>query len=201
MTPGSRLRDALKFFGGSALVYAITTGLPSSEGTCNGARDTLAAAQAEQGGSQLVPTYLEAEDGSRQFLGWHDSVRGVDCAFTVAADGAWRCLPGGADASTVFADAACTQRLALVPKDCAPPAYAVVREAVSCDWHSPAATVRHVLALSRRFTGPLAYWKTAGTCAAISSRDATDLLLHDLYSVGDELPPSAFVRAVAQGEP
>ncbi len=131
-------RQVAKLVGGSAVVYAVVASVPASgpgDATCKGyashallgSQAALAAASDSQGGSRLQPVYLEGEDGSRQFMGWFDTARQVDCSFAVATDGAWRCLPAGADAGRFYADAACTQRLAIVPRACNPPAYATVR--------------------------------------------------------------------------
>lgn len=199
-------REAAKLLGGSMVVYAVATGLPSFEGrqrscltggteSLRASVEALAADSQNAGGSRLARVYLEAEDGSRQFLGWHDTVRDVDCSFAVAADGAWRCLPSGADAGRFFADAACTQRLATAPKGClSKPSFAVVREVPACAWQQ----ARQVFSMGDSYTGPLAYWADAGACVPVSSND---LVLYDLYTVGDEVKPSSFVSATAGIEP
>jgi hypothetical protein len=170
-------RETAKLLGGSMLVYAIASG------------QALAADGEHAAGARLAPMYLEADDGSRQFLGWHDTAHDVDCSFASAADGAWRCLPSGADAGRFFADAACTQRLATIPRGCAsPPAFAIVRDVPACVWQQS----RQVFSLGERYTGPLAYWMAAGACAAVSSND---VVLYDFYVVGDEVAPSSFVAA------
>jgi len=192
------VREASKLVGGSALVYAIVTGLPatSSDATCAPGTGvfagSVAAAGTAESGEQLKATYLEGADGSRQFLAWHDTVRDVDCAFTMAADGTWRCLPGGAEAGRFFADAACTQPLALVPTGCTPPAYATASTSVC----GPRSSTR-VFALGERFTGPVVYWIAGGMCPAAPS---IELTLRDVYVVGDELAASAFVQATPQTE-
>lgn len=199
-------RDAAKLLGGSVVVYAIAAGLPPYEtrpDSCTGPRETasllasgeaLAADGEHAAGARLAPMYLEGDDGSRQFLGWHDTARDVDCSFATAADGAWRCLPSGADAGRFFADAACTQRLATVPRGCtSPPAFAIVRDVPACVWQQS----RQVFSLGERYTGPVAYWVAGGACAAVSSND---LVLYDLFTVGDEMQPSSFVGASPQIE-
>ena len=201
------LREAAKFLSGSVLVYAIAAGVPSNEGrpdSCdasgrNGSWLASGAALAADGehtaGARLAPTYLEGDDGSRQFLTWHDSVLGVDCSFAIAADGTWRCLPAGPDAGRFFADAACTQHLATVPRGCAPPStLAFLRDASACAWQQP----RQVFSLGPRYAGPLVYWVAdVGACAAASS---SALVAYDLYAVGDEVQPSSFAGAVPQIE-
>jgi hypothetical protein len=197
------MRESAKLLGGSMVVYVVATSLPSYDrrtDSCDGTKATgsllpsseaLAAEGEHVAGARLAPVYLEGDDGSRQFLGWHDAARDVDCSFAIAADGAWRCLPSGADAGRFFADAACTQRLATVPRVCgSPPGFAVVRDVPACVWQQS----RQVFSLGERYTGPLAYWLAAGACAAVSSND---LAAYDLYAVGDEVHPSSFVSATA----
>lgn len=195
------VREAAKLLAGSTLVYAVATGLPSYERRPDShevAQSTgavlvpgaaLAADGSHSGGARLAPTYLESDDGSRQFLGWHDRLHDVDCSFAVAADGVWRCIPNGADAGHFFADAACTQGLATLPRGCASsPAFAVVHDVPACGWPQ----TRQVFSLGARFTGPLVYWVADGACAAVSSNS---LVLYDLYAVGDEVQASSFVGA------
>jgi hypothetical protein len=56
--------------------------------------DPVSVAHAQsQPAERLRARYLVAEDGSRQFVGWHDTGRDEDCSFGFAADGAQRCLP------------------------------------------------------------------------------------------------------------
>lgn len=47
-------------------------------------------------GKRLRARYYVGEDGSRQFVGWHDKERNEDCSFSVAEDGKTRCLPPSA---------------------------------------------------------------------------------------------------------
>jgi hypothetical protein len=200
-------RQTAKLVGGSAVVYAVAAGVPTStpgDATCNGNASTasvfgpeaLAADDdTQQSGARLKATYLEADDGSRQFLGWRDTLREVDCSFAVAADGTWRCLPSGADAGRFFADASCTQRLATVPRGCTqPPAFAILRDVPACVWQQS----RQVFSLGPPHAAPLAYWSAGGACVPAST---ADLVLYDLYVVGDEVTPSSFVSATPQAEP
>lgn len=177
-----------KLVGGSAVVYAVVASVPASpprEATCNGYAShaipgslTTAAASEAQSGSRLQPVYLEGDDGSRQFMGWFDTTLRIDCSFAMATDGAWRCLPAGADAGRFYSDAACTQRLATVHNGCNPPVYADVEEVPACGWQ----LARQLFTMGDRYTGPLAYWKDGGACAAVTS---ADIVAYDLYRVTD----------------
>jgi hypothetical protein len=199
--------SAAKLLGGSLLVYAIAAGAPLSEpsgGTCGGSAPiarsgfaSAALAAPDQPGARLKARYLEADDGSRQFLGWYDPARDASCRFTVASDGAWRCLPEGAASGTFFADSSCTTPLATVPKGCAAPAYVTVRQASSC---ASSEFSERVFAIGDRFTASLAYWVAGSACAPTTSGDFS-FSPYDLYTVGDEIPASSFVGATSQTEP
>ncbi len=60
-------------------------------------------------------------DGSKQFIGWYDSLRKENCGFQTAADGMMRCLPGGIAVSPgsvstpIYADAGCTVLISRTP--------------------------------------------------------------------------------------
>jgi hypothetical protein len=199
---GVRTLHVAELLGGSILVYGVSALTPTravhaGHGVVTSAELVPGQAMADDApvsGSQLKALYLEADDGSRQFLGWRDAARGTNCSFGLAADGAWRCLPPGADAGTFFADVTCSTRLASVPRGCSTlPGFATVRDVSAC----PGPESRHVFALGGRFDGAIAYWLATGTCSPIS----TASLGYDLYAVGDEIAPSGFVQATPQVEP
>jgi len=64
-------------------------------------------------GSRLKAYWITAPDGSKQFNNqWWDSQLNIDCSFTVAQDGNWRCMPAASAASAIFfSDAGCTTAL------------------------------------------------------------------------------------------
>lgn len=73
-------------------------------------------------GSRLKKRVIEAEDGTRQFVGWFDSARGENCTFIQGPDGVQRCMPtelvhkitgpSGLDV-VVYTDASCTNAVYL----------------------------------------------------------------------------------------
>jgi hypothetical protein len=74
---------------------------------------------------------VRTEDGNahagRLFAGWHDARLDVPCRFTADEDGVTRCFPIAAELVIAFADAACTDAVALGDASCgAVPAYASV---------------------------------------------------------------------------
>lgn len=69
-----------------------------------------AAADPNTSGDRLRARYLVATDGARQFMGWRDTERDEDCAFTKTADSETRCIPSSTlYASGYFSDSDCTQ--------------------------------------------------------------------------------------------
>jgi hypothetical protein len=78
-------------------------------------------------GTRLRARYLASSDGSKEFVGWYDSMVGVDCKYGQATDGQTRCLPatftlqtGGSCDGTIgsnpwYLDAQCTQPVQVKP--------------------------------------------------------------------------------------
>lgn len=81
--------------------------------------DPVPDAMANESGSRLKARRYVGADGSKEWLGWHDSKRGINCMAAVADDGKTRCMPTAVIA-VYFSDSACTQALALV-QDCTAP--------------------------------------------------------------------------------
>jgi hypothetical protein len=90
-----------------------------------------------RGGSRLRALYVESEHGIGVFRYYEDTKLGLNCHFTNAEAGTFRCLPAGPAATrateVVFADAACTEpHVALSrstaegPHGCTPPRHVVV---------------------------------------------------------------------------
>ena len=187
-----RAQFTAKLLGGSLVVYTLSASLPSAP---TGAAVATAAADTYENGSRLTAIFLESSDGARQFFGWHDTARDVDCSFALTSDGAWRCLPRGAETGRFFGDAACTQPLALARKGCEAPSFAVQTDLSACGRRMSST---RIFDLGAAFTGPLAYWAPWGVCTAVPS---AELMHSDLYFVGEEEPPSSFVGAELRAEP
>lgn len=186
---------------GSVFVYGLAAVTPigrnlSAElvGGENPGSQTAPAGDAPRSGQRLKVTSLHGADGSNQFAGWYDAALEVDCSFAIAADGVWRCLPAGAETGRFFADAACTQRLATLPRGCETPAYAILTDTSVCLGQPR----KEVFSLGVAFAGPIAYSVVAGACSAVTS---ADLVLYDLYLVGDQATPESFVESTLQREP
>lgn len=145
------------------------------------------------GGTRLKSRVYVADDGTKQWVGWHDSQLGIDCAFVTAADGQTRCLPTGtANGSGYYADDGCSQPVAEVSKGCAAPKLALVADASG----GTCATARlRVLAIGSPLTAGNVYAKYNGCTALPVSSAATAV---DLYTTGAETPASTYVAATEQ---
>jgi hypothetical protein len=177
---------------------------------------TEASADPYQSGSRLKANYYAGSDGSKQWIGWHDSQRNEDCGFTKAADGATRCMPAGVAIVAYYADAACTQPLAYV--SCyqgTPPRY-VGAQYLGVPG-APSSDGYHLFPLGSTATVTTAYQlvpstgSDGGACNVgqftytCTQQPATTVSYLQsegtFYSVGAEIPPSAFVQATVQTEP
>jgi hypothetical protein len=77
-----------------------------------------------RGGSRIELTTVTSPDGARTASRWHDTALGIDCYFGLASDGTTRCLPWNFGyVEPYFADASCTQQLA-IGVGCDVPVYA-----------------------------------------------------------------------------
>jgi len=144
-----------------------------------------------KGGSRLKLRYLKGDDGTQQFLGWSDSARGgEDCSFLQHADGSWRCMPTAtALVGGYFASASCTgTELVYLAKGLPAPKYGQKYEGLG--------TRRYPV--TKPHAGAV-YWRqpTTGACQDVSSLSTSS----DVYAVGPELPPSAFVLGTLTTSP
>ncbi len=145
-------------------------------------------------GSRLRVRYLAGADGSREFMGFFDNQRNENCLFgsaTVrAGDGTIRCLPSEAVAyqgAFYFADAACTVRLAAALKAQCAPKYAAMYSASQC----PLTETIYPILSAFTLGGTIYFVNASAQCVAYPG----SLTSYDLYTVGDEIPPSSFAGA------
>lgn len=153
-----------------------------------------ASADPYQSGTRLKANYLSGPDGSRQFVGWHDSLTGVDCEYGTASDGMMRCLPTGGQLAG-YADAACTQAVASVPKGCAAPAFAK-QPTPPVNGCGPTTLHLYTVSPAAIAMGPSAYAKIGAACSAIFGGTANA----DYYPAV-ETPPAAYAQATLLVEP
>jgi hypothetical protein len=140
-----------------------------------------------QSGTRLKVQYYAGADGSKQTAGMVDSTLNVYCNFALMSDGTIRCVPwpspgsGFVLFSGTYADASCSQPLAVAPKGCAaPPPYALEEGSPSCG-----TTVWHVFPISAAYTGASYYTLSGTTCSGPSP--TSGFTTGDLYTTGAEL--------------
>ncbi len=141
-------------------------------------------------GTRLVARYLAA-DGAAVFRIWHDTERGIDCAFQPASDGEYRCLPNWPDvtyANDEYADASCTQPVVRAPR-CQAPRYAFGRAMATARCNKPSG--RAVFAVGPARASRTVFVYRAGVCQEAFTIGAADAL----YDLGDKLPATDFVAA------
>jgi hypothetical protein len=171
---------------------------------------TTASADPYQSGSRLKAKYYAGSDGSKEFVGWYDSMLSLDCIFLQASDNTTRCLPayyslGGAAgaASTLveassYADAACTQLVYSITTCAGSPQYILETVSQTMDGSACTAyTFYRVLLRGSPVTLTQTFSKTATGCSAATTFTAPSTF----YSVGNEVSPSNFVQATTQTEP
>ena len=140
-------------------------------------------------GSRLKLTWYVFSDGTRQWDGFYDAQRKEHCdIYTDWADGNAYCVPE-TTGYVVYADAACSQKLAQVYRDpnCAAASYGYV-----LDYASDGCTTSPAhLYLRSAKTGTATYYLPdgAGGCAGPYT-DAS----YDYYQVGAEVPTSQLVH-------
>ncbi len=90
------MRSVLKCVIGGLVLYAGLTARPldrssarhmlgSAPNWVGAFADPVPVAIAQDPGKRLRARYLVGDDGSRQFLGWHDEERNEDCSFSTTA--------------------------------------------------------------------------------------------------------------------
>lgn len=93
--------------------------------------DRLVPGAVAKSGSRLRLRVLEASDGSRVPIGFHDAELGVDCSPRADRDGVVRCLPV-AVSTDGFADAACSVRAFTPASSACPVRRYVARQTTRC---------------------------------------------------------------------
>lgn len=143
-------------------------------------------------GKRLKAVFRTGDDGSKEPVPgmWYDSARSDICSWVTASDGTTRCMPfDGTDGnvSPYFLDAACTQPLAVI-NGCSTPKYGVLLTFSDCG-----ASQYHFFpfgALVVPTPSSVYAVSASATCAVASPPSETPL-----YTLGPEIPPSAFVSA------
>ena len=174
-----------------------TAPAPTDGGTTDGAGPSDAPADGASGpadggspassseyvnGSRLRAKVYPGGAGAKIFPTWHDTMLDVDCDFTKADDGTWRCLPPRLDIT--YADASCTKPV-YSTLSCATPPKLVASNRGEC----AAATILRVGAAVA--PPAMTYQKSGTNCFSLGSNTSPDTTF---YAVTEAVPPSAFVE-------
>lgn len=183
----SGARTSLDDSGGKGILDAFTDPIASARADTN------------QSGSRLKAKNYVGSDGSKQFIGLHDSVLNIDCSFLPASDGTLRCMSIGVPTGIAYSDPGCAQPLAYVTKGCTRPSYAYQGVTTS---NGPCGTYFYrIFQVGEPYAGPL-YTGFPTSCAAFAVASTTyPRSTFELYSLGSEVPPSAFVAAAVETDP
>jgi hypothetical protein len=156
----------------------------ASSGLCVGGSDGQA-----KNGSRLHLRVMKGDDGSQLQAGLFDMLRHEDCGYTLAEDGATRCLPTSFTFFEYFADANCTVGLVrTTSSSCGTPAaYGDVQQ-FTCGAR------RAVYPLSP-IAAPAAIFSNAGgTCV----QQPNVVAATQWYQAGTKLPASLFVAGTLE---
>ncbi|HEY8077328.1 MAG TPA: hypothetical protein VIF62_24550, partial [Labilithrix sp.] len=149
------------------------------------------------GGGRLKPKVMRTSDGASAFVAWHDIMLDIDCAFSVAQDGALRCLPNEAAENGYgntwlreWTDMTCTTTPMLLDKRdgydaCPPPKYFASRDEAMCPGKVRVEPIGAQLAATK-----YSYEDRMQPCQPNNSLSPPDVA----WSLGAVVPPETFVR-------
>jgi hypothetical protein len=142
-------------------------------------------------GSRLkIAWYQSAEDGTKVFATWRDTMLGVYCLFDNTLDSSWRCRPDAIVESVErFLDARCTKRVHAWPRGASTSGYVLIARPNVC----PAE--RRIFRRTKRSSEILYYEKrTDGACIVGQRLFNADDEIYELETVS----PATFVGAEAK---
>lgn len=127
-------------------------------------------------------------DGSKAFIGWYDSQRDEECAFTKATDGKTRCLPQVpyATVGPYYSNATCTSPLYLATKGCAAPKLVLLQEGGDQCGFPRAAAVKYT---TNKIPESAQIYVGGASCTATAQPNT-----YDFYGIGATVPPGDFVE-------
>jgi hypothetical protein len=159
--------------------------------------------EAFHSGQRLKARLLDGGDGARALEAWVDTALDTDCRFRTAADGVLRCLPETPEPTRhwteddiAYLDPACTEAVRLLTADAPLPAQVVGPPGVgaACDEDDRPFPV---FELGDRLEARRSLYYLDSACHPLSAGDASTAV----YTLGAEVPPSAFVSAEDHIEP
>jgi hypothetical protein len=155
--------------------------------------DPVSTAKADTvSGSRLKAKYYVGNDGSKQFIQWHDSQLDADCYFAQTASGL-RCLPAYITANAYYADAACSVALFLSPKPACGTTAPVPKLGIKATTANGCTTTQYFLVTKVPFPAQL-YLTSGSTCTLAPASTATALDPYDFFT-GMPTDLSQFVSA------
>lgn len=155
----------------------------TSQNGAGGSGQGVSTTQSALSGSRLKAYWVTASDGSQEFASlWRDTQLNIDCNFTIAPDGQWRCLPTMMPTSLFYSDSGCSTPLGYFP--CASqtqPGYISVPMPSSgtCSQGSTSIHTR-----GAQYTGAV-YEGTPSACSSASSSLTAPYLFYSLGSPAD----------------
>jgi hypothetical protein len=171
-----------------SLAIAAAALTQTAEGRCE------PSLEAPTAGSRLVPLFLQAEDGSREFAGWFDTLRSERCMFSVSGDGNQRCLPSEAVMiNDLYLDPGCSVPVAAVPRCPASGPYLVRIDPPTCT----TAARHHIHTAGLRVSPAFVYQRAGNACLRGQTHEEAMYV-----TLGAEIAPGSFVAArYATGRP
>ena len=163
--------------------------------------DPVPEADAEtKSGTRLKARYYLGADGSKQFIGWRDTMRNEDCYIAKAEDGQLHCMPiAGAAAATYFGDKECTAQPLTVVAKASQACANVAAAAPTTMYLAEACGANRTLYTVGQTPVVAVFQKTGANCTALPQ------VLLDTYNFFPLMAPvaapaSAFVAATEQVE-
>lgn len=182
----------LEFDGTGGAGGSVADGTTGRGGSSGSITDPVPPAAADPvNGSRLKGKYRVADDGSKEWAGWHDSQRNEDCQFRVGTDGILRCYPTALYAVGNFADSGCSSTPVAPNFEClGTPKYVLKNN----DTMSYCPTSR-LYAVGTKINSSTIYSGKPGACYASQVPQGMSY-----YTLGPEIPPSSFVSATISVE-
>lgn len=133
-----------------------------------------------ENGSRLRARVFVGEDGSKQFLGWHDTELDIDCAFARAPNGSYRCFPTDTtfDSGIYFTDSSCNIEAVIAACE---PKY-ITRVQAGCDGGTIVSSVGA--------ESPTLYLKSGASCISYTAPAG-----YTAYARGSDINASTFAGA------
>jgi hypothetical protein len=135
-------------------------------------------------GSRLQSQYRVADDGAKEWLGWHDSLLDAACGWWPMSDGRQHCVPLYLRHTFYFADASCTQKV--FTPSCG---FTDARRGLTMETVNQCGSLVRVFEVQPLPMGTQMYGLSGANCVSLAGQISK---VGDMVS-GAEVPPSEFV--------